>query len=80
MSSTNAFNLNQSKILFSGNVLKSQDLPVITEMPNLCTSVGSTQDSRTGGLRGLMTVISTQFIPLSPPSFVSTTVMWASSQ
>ena len=54
-------------------------------------SVGSVVDLRTGGrwfdpwlsqysFRGLMIVIATGFIPLSLLSFVSTIVMWESSQ
>ena len=55
------------------------------------SSVGSVADLRTGGrwfdpwfghysFRGLMTVIATGFIPLSPLSVVSTMVMWESRQ
>ena len=54
-------------------------------------SVGSVANLKTGGhwfdprpgqysFRGLMIVIATGFIPLSPPSVVSTMVMWESSQ
>ena len=54
-------------------------------------SVGRVADLRTGGcwfdpqhgqysLQGLMIVIATRFIPLSPLSFVSTMVLWESSQ
>ena len=55
------------------------------------SSVGSVADLRTGGrwfnprldqysFRGLMIVIATGFIPLSPLSVVSTMVMWESNQ
>ena len=55
------------------------------------SSVGSVQDWRTGGrwfdprlgqysFRGLMIVIATEFIPLSPLSAVSAMVMWKSSK
>ena len=55
------------------------------------SSVGSVEDLRTGGrwydprlgqysFRGLIIVIATGFIPLSPLSVVSTMVMWESSQ
>ena len=54
-------------------------------------SVGSVADLRTAGrwfdprlgqyfFRGLMIVVATGFIPLSPLSVVSTMVMWESSQ
>ena len=54
-------------------------------------SVGSAQDLRTRGrwsdprlgqysFRGLMIVIATRFIPLSPLSIVSTMVMWENSR
>ena len=56
-----------------------------------CSTVGSLQDLRTGGrwldprlgqysFPGLMKVVVTEFIPLSPLSIVSTMVMWESSQ
>ena len=55
------------------------------------SSVGSIADLRTGGrwfdpcldqysFRGLMIVIATGFIPLSPLSVVSTMIIWESSQ
>ena len=54
------------------------------------SSVGSVADLRTGrwfdprlgqySFRGLMIIIATRFIPLSPLSVVSTMVMWESSQ
>ena len=55
------------------------------------SSVGSVADLRTGGrwfdtrsgqyfFRGLMKVIATGFIPLSPLPVVSTMIMWESSQ
>ena len=55
------------------------------------SSIGSVADLRTGGrwfdprfgkysFRGLITVIATGFIPLSPLSVTSTMVMWESSQ
>ena len=54
------------------------------------SSVGSVKDLRTAGrwfdlrlgqssFRGLVIVIATQFIPLSPLSVVSTMVMWESN-
>ena len=57
----------------------------------LHSSVGSVANLRTGGrwfdpplgqyyFRGLMIVMATVFIPFSPLSFVSTMVMWESSQ
>ena len=60
-------------------------------MPSPYGSDGIVKDLRTGGrwfdprlgrysFRGLITVIATGFISLSPMSVVSTMVMWESSQ
>ena len=72
------------KSIISNNGL---DLKVEWECAEPHSSVGSVADLRTGGRwfdprqgRGLMTVIATGFIPLSPLSVVSTTVESESSQ
>ena len=64
---------------------------ISTRLAEPHSSVGSVADLRTGGrwfdprlgqysFRGLMIVIATGFIPLSPLSVVSTMVVWESSQ
>ena len=85
LSSANCPNLDQSKILLFG---KGLSLLCEAEPHSLVRSI---VDLRTGGgwfdyrlvqysLRGLMIVIATWFIPLSPLSVISTIVMWESSQ
>ena len=80
----------------SQNVTKCNEMKMsnswnATFFSKLHSSVGSVADLRTGGrkfdywfdqysFRGLMIVVATGSIPLSPLSVVSTMVLWESSQ
>ena len=82
----NVFIISKKKFPHFSNVLI-----LVSKYAEPHSSVGSIADLRTGGcwfdprlgqysFRGLMIVIATGFIPLSPLSVVLTMVMWESSQ